>query len=454
LPIKVQSGDNEEETSQIYYNGDFQVTKVTGGQVSDPLWLPVDSNVHRYEWGASSCESCGSEKKLTKIIDSGNKQWEFKYDMMGNVIEMIYPDLSKIEQRFDVAGRLEWFKNKRGQEITYAYDADGNLVQERNKASGELKKYFYNAENRLTGYEHYANEFTSVNQIAQYTYDLYGRRIQKTVNGIVTNFLWDEDNISLEYTDNNQPIRRYVYGVGMDNVEGHFEYLEATSNPFATDHRGWYTYIKDQVGTIYKTFSHERQVVNSRVYNTFGNLISQSGTPKSPLGFQSKYLDTESGLYYFYHRYYSPSLGRFTTEDPIGLNGGFDMYVFVGNNSVNKIDHYGLKSLSITPWTYFYYRNETIKEIKDTWHEVFGDDICEKEKKCQENCFSALQGKYECEDSRYAQLAYKFAIKQLAQFIFNSLKPVYFYIGEKISFRIACSVLCKNEEIRDTLSGL
>jgi len=38
-----------------------------------------------------------------------------------------------------------------------------------------------------------------------YFYNLYGRRIQKTVNGIVTNFLWDEDNISLEYTDNNQP---------------------------------------------------------------------------------------------------------------------------------------------------------------------------------------------------------------------------------------------------------
>jgi len=48
--------------------------------------------------------------------------------MMGNVIEMIYPDLSKIEQRFDVAGRLEWFKNKRGQEITYSYDSDGRLI--------------------------------------------------------------------------------------------------------------------------------------------------------------------------------------------------------------------------------------------------------------------------------------------------------------------------------------
>jgi len=226
---------------------------------------------------------------------------------------------------------------------SYTYDADGNLIQERNKASGELKKYFYNAENRLTGYEHYANEFTSVNQIAQYTYDLYGRRIQKTVNGIVTNFLWDEDNISLELNENHQPIRRYVYGVGMDNVEGHFEYSEATSNPFATDKKGWYTYIKDQVGTIYKTFSHgTSQVVNSRAYDTFGNLISQSGTSKSPLGFQSKYLDPESGLYYFYHRYYSPSLGRFTTEDPIGIDGGLNFFNFVTNNPINLTDPSGL----------------------------------------------------------------------------------------------------------------
>ena len=188
-----------------------------------------------------------------------------------------------------------------------------------------------------------ANIINKLGPANTYTYDLYGRRIQKTVNGMVTNFLWDEDNISLELNENNQPIRRYVYGVGMDNVEGHFEYAEATSNPFATDKKGWYTYIKDQVGTIYKTFSHgTSQVVNSRAYDTFGNLISQSGTSKSPLGFQSKYLDPESGLYYFYHRYYSPSLGRFTTEDPIGLKGGLNMNAFVRHNPVNNIDYYGL----------------------------------------------------------------------------------------------------------------
>jgi len=178
-----------------------------------------------------------------------------------------------------------------------------------------------------------------------YFYDLYGRRIQKTVNGIVTNFLWDEDNISLELNENHQPIRRYVYGVGMDNVEGHFEYAEATSNPFATDKKGWYTYIKDQVGTIYKTFSHERQVGSStKTFDVFGNLINQSGSSKSPLGFQSKYLDPESGLYYFYHRYYSPSLGRFFTEDPLGLKDGTNMFLFAMSNPLKNTDMYGLEA--------------------------------------------------------------------------------------------------------------
>jgi YD repeat-containing protein len=60
----------------------------------------------QYEWGGTGCSSCGSDLKLTKIIDSGNKTWEFKYDIMGNPIEMIYPDGSKIEQTYDLASQV------------------------------------------------------------------------------------------------------------------------------------------------------------------------------------------------------------------------------------------------------------------------------------------------------------------------------------------------------------
>jgi YD repeat-containing protein len=64
---------------------------------------------------------------LTKIIDSGNNEWEFKYDIMGNVTEMIYPDGSKITQDYDLSGRLTTFTNKRQQQITYEYDSQGRL---------------------------------------------------------------------------------------------------------------------------------------------------------------------------------------------------------------------------------------------------------------------------------------------------------------------------------------
>ncbi|MBJ3456916.1 hypothetical protein JGC22_24745, partial [Salmonella enterica subsp. enterica serovar Agona] len=34
--------------------------------------------------------------------------------------------------------------------------------------------------------------------------------------------------------------------------------------------------------------------------------------------------DEESGLYYNRHRYYNPGQGRYITQDPIGLMGGWE----------------------------------------------------------------------------------------------------------------------------------
>jgi YD repeat-containing protein len=84
-----------------------------------------------YEWGGTGCGSCGSggDVQLTKITDPGNNIWEFKYDIMGSAIEMIYPDGSKIKQVFDIAGRLKIFTNKRNQSLHYSYDANGRMVK-------------------------------------------------------------------------------------------------------------------------------------------------------------------------------------------------------------------------------------------------------------------------------------------------------------------------------------
>lgn len=63
-----------------------------------------------------------------------------------------------------------------------------------------------------------------------------------------------------------------------------------------------------------------------------------------------QYFDAESGLYYNYHRYYDPEVGRYLTPDPIGLEGGINLYAYVQNNPVNYFDPNGLFDIALTPY--------------------------------------------------------------------------------------------------------
>ena len=58
--------------------------------------------------------------------------------------------------------------------------------------------------------------------------------------------------------------------------------------------------------------------------------------------FSTKYLDDETGFYYYGHRYYAPELTRWTTRDPIEEDGGLNLYSFCGNDGVNRVDNLGL----------------------------------------------------------------------------------------------------------------
>jgi hypothetical protein len=51
----------------------------------------------------------------------------------------------------------------------------------------------------------------------------------------------------------------------------------------------------------------------------------------------------ETGLYYDRARYLDPTLGRFISEDPLGLGGGLNAYAFVGNDPVNGWDPSGMR---------------------------------------------------------------------------------------------------------------
>ncbi|CAN7169742.1 RHS repeat-associated core domain-containing protein [Acidovorax sp. LjRoot194] len=69
-------------------------------------------------------------------------------------------------------------------------------------------------------------------------------------------------------------------------------------------------------------------------------LESQTASLQQNLRMQGQYLDRETGLHYNTFRYYDADLGAFTTPDPIGLNGGFNLHQYAPN-PINWIDPWG-----------------------------------------------------------------------------------------------------------------
>lgn len=86
-------------------------------------------------------------------------------------------------------------------------------------------------------------------------------------------------------------------------------------------------------------------LVNGYVYDPFGNLFEQNESVANPWQYASGYLDSTTGLYHFGARYYDPTLGRWTQEDPLpgqlSSPDSLNPYLYVGDSPVNATDPSG-----------------------------------------------------------------------------------------------------------------
>lgn len=102
--------------------------------------------------------------------------------------------------------------------------------------------------------------------------------------------------------------------------------------------------ITDAGGTVKERYA----------FSTFGvrTFLNPDYTERSSsecameFAFQGQFLDSESGLMNYGYRYYSPQLGRWTCKDPIGEQGGANLYGMAGNDAVNWVDFLGLDPAS------------------------------------------------------------------------------------------------------------
>ncbi len=106
-----------------------------------------------------------------------------------------------------------------------------------------------------------------------------------------------------------------------------------------------YSYLYDGKGNVTSLLDDTQSVVADYTYDTFGNLMSSTGGVDQPYRFSTKRYDESLGMSYYGYRFYSPALGRWINRDPLGEAGGINLYGFVQNNPVNRIDPWGLNWL-------------------------------------------------------------------------------------------------------------
>jgi RHS repeat-associated protein len=214
---------------------------------------------------------------------------------------------------------------------TYTYDQEGNLVQKINTANPmDLTTYSYDAQNRLVGVQTPA---ASVN----YAYDASGRRIARTVNTVTTRYILDGENVRLELDGLNALSAANTHA-GMDRLlvrdQGGSQLF------YQSDALGSTTALTDVSGVVVERYRYSAfgklETLNADFSAKAGNL------PLTPYTYTSREWQPEAGLYFNRARFYDPDAGRFISRDPIGTNGGTNLYAYVSNNPLTSSDPLGL----------------------------------------------------------------------------------------------------------------
>ena len=219
----------------------------------------------------------------------------------------------------DPGNRLRAFQG-----FSLTYDADGNLVRKIKSgiaddslewnALGELKRVL-----------------RSGTVVAEFAYDGFGRRVTKSAAGVITQYQWDDGQVIAERDGSGNFIAEYAFYPGVDNPHS------------VTTSAGTFAMALETPGNIIGLMPYTANSVSAQyAYKPFGAMERNDQTVTNSLRFQSRPYDPETGLYYFRARYYDPTLARFVSEDPIGLDGGINSYVFAGNDPVNQTDPSGL----------------------------------------------------------------------------------------------------------------
>ncbi|MBP0727355.1 RHS repeat-associated core domain-containing protein [Bacillus sp. RG28] len=256
---------------------------------------------------------------------------EYRYDGFGNRTNVIVTkdaNSTETKSEFNEANELTKFGND-----DIKYDSNGNRIED-----GQYT-YTWNPAGQLTA----VTKKGESSPFVTYQYDEQGRRIQKVLNGTVTNYFYDGDSINVLYETDNQDkvLRSYVYSAGGQRLA------------MKTEGQTYY-YHYNAHGDVVALTDDNNKVVATYAYDAWGNVIksdAQGLATDNPFGYAGYMYDKEIKMYYLIARYYQPEQGVFLSLDPhpgdkddlLTQNG----YGYGNNNPVKYVDPDGNWALDL-----------------------------------------------------------------------------------------------------------
>ncbi|MBN9466655.1 RHS repeat-associated core domain-containing protein [Brevundimonas sp.] len=313
---------------------------------------------------------------LTAIRENGATNWQlasWAYDNLGRPIAQGRANGATTSWSYDAAGRLSALTQDlagTANDVTLnlAYNPAGQIVTRTlsNAAYAYAPgagntAYANNGKNQVTGVNGNAvgydtrQNITSVPGLGGYGYNGSNELTSATVGGTTTGlsydpggrlyqsgstrFLYDGQQVVAEYDTSGGLLRRYVPGLGLDNV--------VTAYEGAGYDRRWL--LSDERGSVVSITDGAANAIATNTYDEYG----QPGAGNSGrFQYTGQMWLPEAHLYHYRARAYAPQIGRFMQTDPIGYQAGANIYAYVGADPVNFSDPLGGEQVQIGEITY------------------------------------------------------------------------------------------------------
>jgi RHS repeat-associated protein len=223
-------------------------------------------------------------------------------------------------------------QNTAAGDTSYEYDTNGNLVSKDER--GQSWSYEYDSNNRLVRVVQPDGTDT------KYEYDALGNRVAKVYDSSRTEYLVDPfgfGDVIGEYNGSGALVAKYSHGLGLVS---------------RTDAEGTKFYDFNSIGSTVGLTGEGGKYINRYRYLPFGNSLSEDEAVPNPFEFVGQFgiMEENNGLDYMRGRFYDSETGRFTSPDPIGLNGGdINLYRYANNSPLIQLDPGGNWAFLIRP---------------------------------------------------------------------------------------------------------